>query len=62
MQKKQMTNAEIEAFKKACTVNGVKITKEPQDRIRTAAIKIGHHRVSFSKDLSVVRREKETKK
>lgn len=59
MQKRQITNVEIEAFKKACSENGVKISKTPQGRIKTAAIKIGEHRVSFSKDLSVVKREKD---
>ena len=56
MSDKRLSGEEIAAFKLACKNNGIRITQNPQTKIKSASIKVGKSTVSVSKDLSVARR------
>ena len=56
MSDKRLSGDEIAAFKLACKNNGIRITRQPQAKTKSASIIVGKRTVSVSKDLSVVRR------
>lgn len=62
MSGKELSRAEIAAFRIACHNNGIRIAQNPQTRMKSASIIVGQRTVAVSKDLSVAKRTSNKKK